>query len=208
VTDPAPTPPSPEAERKRGAEAKPEADTNGEADARPEAPAKVEPSRRAKWLSIARDVGIGFAIVLAIQWWRGRGIATEGLPDVSLTLLDGSSVTLAGARERPLLLQMEASWCGVCRMEDGTIRSLAEEHDVLVIASQSGDADAVRRFAVEHDLDHLRIAVDPQGRLSARLGVSAFPTTIFVDRGGNVSDAEVGYTSWLGMRARLALAAW
>jgi len=175
----------------------------GEADAAGKPPVR---SPRAKWLGIARDVAIGLALVLVIQWWRGRGIATEGLPDVTLTLLDGSSVELAGARERPLLVQMEASWCGVCRMEDATIRSLAEDHDVLVVASQSGNAEAVRRFAAEHDLGHLRIAVDEQGRLAGRLGVSAFPTTIFVDREGNVSDAEVGYTSWLGMRARLALA--
>ncbi len=168
----------------------------------------VDRSPRAKWLGIARDVGIGIALVLAIQWWRGRGIATEGLPDVTLTLLDGSTMALAGPRERPLLVQMEASWCGVCRLEDASIRSLAEEHDVLVIASQSGDAEAVRRFAVEHDLEHLRIAVDDHGRLAGRLGVSAFPTTLFVDRDGAVIDAEVGYTSWLGMRARLALASW
>lgn len=167
-----------------------------------------EPSRRSRWLGLLRDVGIGLALVIAIQWWRGRGVATEGLPEVTLTLLDGSSVALAGPRERPLLLQMEASWCGVCRMEDATIRSLAEGHDVLVVASQSGSAAAVQRFAEEHDLDHLRIAVDRDGRLAERLGVSAFPTTIFVDRDGHVSDAEVGYTSWLGMRARLALAAW
>lgn len=174
--------------------------------ATPPPPAKAPGSKRAKWLGLARDIGIGVAIVLAVQWWRGLGVASEGLPDTTLTLLDGSEVALAGPRERPLLVQLEASWCGVCRMEDGTIRELAADHDVLVVATQSGDAAAVRRFAEEHDLDHLRIAADEDGRLASTLGVSAFPTTLFVDREGVVSDAEVGYTSWLGMRARLAWA--
>jgi thiol-disulfide isomerase/thioredoxin len=164
------------------------------------------PTRRQKWLGLARDIGIGVAIVVGVQWWRAHGIAAEGLPSTTLTLLDGTEVPLAGQRERPTIVQMEASWCGVCRMEDATIRALAEDHDVLVVASQSGDAAAVRRFAEEHDLDHLRIAVDEDGRLAAQLGISAFPTTIFVDREGHVSDAEVGYTSELGMRARLAWA--
>ncbi len=174
----------------------------------PSAPAATPPpdARRKKWRGLARDIGLAALLVLGIQWWRGYGIASEGLPDTTLTLLDGSEVPLAGARARPLLVQMEASWCGVCRMEDQTIRELAEDHDVLVIASQSGDAEAVRQFAEEHDLDHLRIAVDQDGRLASTLGVSAFPTTLFVDREGAVSDAEVGYTSWLGMRARLAWA--
>jgi hypothetical protein len=83
---------------------------------------------RKKWLGLARDIGIGVAIVLGVQWWRGLGVASEGLPDVTLTLLDGSEVALSGPRERPLLVQMEASWCGVCRMEDATIRELAEDH--------------------------------------------------------------------------------
>jgi thiol-disulfide isomerase/thioredoxin len=164
------------------------------------------PTQRQKWLGLARDVAIGVGIVIAVQWWRAHDVAAEGLPERTLTLLDGTSVPLSGARERPLLVQMEASWCGVCRMEDASIRALAEDHDVLVVASQSGDAAAMRRFAEEHDLDHLRIAVDQDGRLAEQLGISAFPTTIFVDREGRVSDAEVGYTSELGMRARLAWA--
>lgn len=162
--------------------------------------------RRAKRLGLIRDVAVGVGLVLAIQWWRAHGVAAEGLPETTLTLLDGSEIALSGPRERPTLVQMEASWCGVCRMEDATIRALAEDQDVLVIASQSGDAAAVRRFAEEHDLDHLRIAIDQDGRLASSLGVSAFPTTLFVDREGHVSDVEVGYTSWLGMRARLAWA--
>jgi thiol-disulfide isomerase/thioredoxin len=167
---------------------------------------KPAETSRAKRLGLARDVAIDIALVLGIQWWRGHGVAAEGLPRATLTLLDGSEISLSGPRERPTLVQMEASWCGVCRMEDSTIRTLAEDHDVLVIASQSGDADAVRRFAEEHDLDHLRIAVDEDGRLAEQLGISAFPTTLFVDRDGRVSDAEVGFTSELGMRARLAWA--
>ncbi len=170
--------------------------------ASPKAPPGDAP-RRARWIRLARDVAIGLAIVLAIQWWQARGVAPEGLPDVSLTLLDGSTVALAGPRERARLIQLEASWCGVCRMEDATIRSLARDHDVLVVATQSGDAAAVRRFAEEHDLAGLQIAVDEQGALARALGVRAFPTTLFVDREGQIASTAVGYTTWLGMRARL-----
>lgn len=175
-------------------------------DAPPSSPDASKPTASRRWLTLARDVALGVALVVAIQWWRGREVAAEGLPDVTLTLLDGSSVALAGPRSAPTLVQLEASWCGVCRLEDASIGSLAREHDVLVIASRSGDAAAVQAFATEHGLEHVRIAVDPHGQLASRLGVSAFPTTLFVDREGRVSDAEVGYASWLGMRARLAWA--
>jgi thiol-disulfide isomerase/thioredoxin len=171
----------------------------------PETPTPT-PTPRGRWKGLARDVLLGLAIFAAIQWWRSRDVLTGPLPSETVSLLDGTSVDLGGPRERPLLLQFEASWCGVCRAEDGTIRSLAEDHDVLVIASQSGDAAAVARFAEEHDLAHLRIAIDQDGSLAERFGVAAFPTTLFIDGDGAVSDVEVGYTTWLGMRARLAWA--
>lgn len=161
---------------------------------------------RERGKTIARDVLIALAIFAAISWWRSRDVLQGALPDESVRLVDGTEIALGGPRERPLLLQFGASWCGVCRAEDGTIRSLAEDHDVLLVLSQSGDAATVRRFAEEHDLDHLRIVLDQDGSLAARFGVRAFPTTLFVDRAGNVSDVEVGYTTWLGMRARLAWA--
>lgn len=163
-----------------------------------------KPNRR--WRVWARDLAVILVIVFGIQWWQARNVAAEGLPEIDVTLLDGSVVPLHGARERPTLVQMMASWCGVCRMEESTIRSLAADHDVLVIASQSGDAEAVRRFAEEHELAHLRIALDQDGSLARRLGVSAFPTTLFVDRGGRIASIAVGYTTWLGMRARLGWA--
>jgi len=168
-------------------------------------PPPTEPAR-SRWTGLARDVLIGLAIFAAIQWWRTRDVVSGPVPHETVSLLDGERVELSGPRERPLLLHFEASWCGVCRTVDGTIRSLGTEHDVLVVASQSGDEAAVRRFADEHDLGDLRFSVDEDGRLAQRFGVQAFPTTLFVDRDGNVSDVEVGYTSWLGMRARLAWA--
>lgn len=163
-------------------------------------------ARRKRWVEIARDLLLGIVIFGAISWWRGRGVAIGGLPDEELTLLDGSRFRLGGPRAHALLIEVEASWCDVCRMQDGSIAEIAREHDVLVIATQSGDASQVARFAREHGLDGVPIAVDRDGALAARLGVTAFPTMLFVGRDGTVRDVEVGYTTGFGMRARLALA--
>lgn len=154
-----------------------------------------------------RDLGIAALIVFAVQWWRSSAIANE-LPVDDVVLADGSRFAVAGPRERPLLIHFEASWCGVCRMEDGSIADLLDEedHDVLIVASQSGPASAVLDFARQHGWADAHIAVDADGSLAQRFGVSAFPTAVYVDRDGNVSDVEVGYTSSLGMRWRLAWA--
>ena len=164
-----------------------------------EAPQQAPRKHRFGWL---RDVAIGIAIVVAVQWWRSRDALSGPIPQLTTSLADGSTLELGSPRNGPYILQFGAVWCGVCRMEDGTIRSLAEDHDVLLVESQSGDAASVLAFGREHELTMPTI-VDESGTLASRFGVSAFPTTFFVTAAGEISDVEVGYTTWLGMRARL-----
>ena len=164
-----------------------------------DAPKEAAPPRKWGWV---RDIAIGVGIVLAVQWWRSQGTLSGPIPHLTASLADGSTLELGAPRSAPYILQFGAVWCGVCRMEDGTIRSLAEGHDVILVESQSGPAASVSAFGREHDLTMPTI-VDEEGTLAARFGVSAFPTTFFVTAEGEISDVEVGYTTWLGMRARL-----
>ena len=162
-------------------------------------PEKATPPRKWGWM---RDLAIGIAIIVAVQWWRSKDALSGPIPNITASLVDGSEMTLGAPRNAPYILQFGASWCGVCRMEDSTIRSLAEGHDVILVESQSGPAASVSAFGREHELTMPTI-VDEEGTLAARFGVSAFPTTFFVTADGEISDVEVGYTTWLGMRARL-----
>jgi hypothetical protein len=48
--------------------------------------------------------------------------------------------------------------------------------------------------------------LDEDGAVARRWGVKAYPTTFYLDAAGVIRHVEVGYTTTLGMRARLALA--
>jgi len=76
------------------------------------------PKRSWGWL---RDLAIGVAIIVGIQWWRSRDALSGPVPSVTASLVDGSEMTLGAPRDAPYILQFGASWCGVCRMEDSTI---------------------------------------------------------------------------------------
>jgi peroxiredoxin len=78
---------------------------------------------------------------------------------------------------------------------------LARDHDVVAVASQSGDATRVSRYATEHGIT-VPIVVDEAGALARSHGVRAFPTTFFIDREGEIRHVEVGYTTELGLRLR------
>ena len=83
--------------------------------------------------------------------------------------------------------------------------ALAEGQRVITIASQSGAPADVQRYVASHELG-FDVINDPRGQLAHRWGVHAFPSTFVVDADGQIRSVEVGYTTYLGLRARLLLA--
>ncbi|MDQ3036913.1 MAG: redoxin family protein [Myxococcota bacterium] len=169
----------------------------------PKPPERARPRWR-RWLL---EIVIVIAIVLAIRGWQTRSVAGGPAPSIDAADLSGELVRDVAPRERPVLVHFLASWCGVCEAEEPNLVALARDHDVIAIATQSGDVDQVRAWIDdETDLGEVRVVADPRGTIAARWGVSAFPTSFYVDRSGGVRHVEVGYTTELGMRARMWLA--
>lgn len=160
------------------------------------APAKESPKPK-RWQRTGLEVLAFLAIFFAIRSYQGRNLVSGTAPALPETLLDGSR-----APAHPVAVHFFASWCGVCEAEAGNVATLAEHHEVLAIASQSGDAEAVRAYLADHDLGPAAIALDARGELARSFGVNAFPATFFLDSEGRIVASEVGYTTTLGLLLR------
>jgi thiol-disulfide isomerase/thioredoxin len=152
--------------------------------------------RTRRWRRIAIELAIVAAVFLAVRAYQRRDLAGGAAPALPRAGLEGA------LPERPRVVHFFASWCGVCEVETGNVRTLAAHHEVLAIASQSGGERELRAYLAEHDLGAAHVAIDPSGELARRFGVSAFPATFFLDDRGRVVSAEVGYTTTLGLLAR------
>ena len=144
------------------------------------------------------------AVFFGIRAWQTRDAAEGPAPTLAGAGIDGAELALA--TDRPTLVHFWATWCGVCRAEQGTIDALAGDHHVVTVASQSGSAAEVAAY-LEREGVSFPVIVDAGGALAQRWGVRAFPTTFVVAADGTIADVEVGYTPSLGLRARLWLAA-
>lgn len=164
-----------------------------------------KPQARPRWRTALEIVAI-VLVFLVVRAWQASGTAAGQAPAFALTSLDGETVALGAPRAEPVVVHFFASWCGVCEAEEGSIASLAGDHEVIGVATQSGSASEVREYVSAHDLGELSVIPDPDGALAARFGVRAFPTTFWIDRDGAIRHVEVGFTTELGMRARAWLA--
>ena len=125
---------------------------------------------------------------------------------ILIWLLIVAAVSLAAmSHERPLLLYVWATWCGVCRYTTPSVAALANDGgNVMTVALRSGDNAALARW-----LAHKKMALptinDASGQLSQRWEVQVTPTLVVISR-GEVKSVTTGWTSGWGMRLRLWLA--
>jgi peroxiredoxin len=143
-------------------------------------------------------------VFAGVRAFQQRDLAAGAAPDLVAVDIHGRPTSLGDYRGRPVLVHFWATWCGVCRAEQHNISSVAEDLPTLSVASLSGDSRDVAAYARQHGLA-LPIISDASGALAKRFGVSAYPTTFIVNADGEIRHAEVGYTTELGLRARMWL---
>ncbi len=163
--------------------------------------------RGIRWRGLAVDALIAIALLLVLRTWLQWDLASGPAPDFAAADLAGRPVALADYRGEPLVLHFWASWCVVCSAEQETIDAIADDHALLGVAMQSGDASQVRAHMAREGLD-FRNLNDPRGQLAARYGVSAVPATFILDGDGGIRFVERGWSSELGLRARLWWLRW
>ncbi len=121
----------------------------------------------------------------------------EKMPDFSAATLDGSVFTLSEAlKEKELVLvNLWATWCPPCRLEFPFMEAAYEKYQdkVAVIALSVEPTDTMeklRAFAQERGITFL-VGRDESG-LSDHFNVTGIPTSVAVDRFGNVVYVGVG----------------
>ena len=159
-------------------------------------------SRYLRWL---RDILIVLLVVGGVQWWQSRDMPRGEAPSLAGAGVNGGPMALANHRGEPVLVHFWATWCPVCRLEDDSIASIAEDHRVISIASTSGSPAEVKSYLEENGLQ-MPVMMDESGDLARHWGVQGVPATFVIDSQGRIDYATKGYSSEIGLRLRLALA--
>jgi thiol-disulfide isomerase/thioredoxin len=119
------------------------------------------------------------------------------------SFLDGDQqpVTMDQFKGRVVLLNLWATWCGPCREEMPSIDRLqaqlgGKDFTVLALSLDEGGLTPVRHFYQQLGIQHLGIDLDPPNAMALALKVPALPTTLVIDRAGQIVGLMVGPASW------------
>ncbi len=146
-------------------------------------------STRDKWLG--RIPAIAFLLIAA--WFYRRTTAYVApshveFSSLALTSLDGSQFPVEKLRDRAVLINFWAPWCGPCRSEIPWLERLQAQNPDLVVIGIEDDPDVVPdaiNLAASEKISYPLVRTSHS--LRATFGhVVSLPTTLYISRSGKV----------------------
>lgn len=117
-------------------------------------------------------------------------------PDFSLQSRDGGTVSLSEFRGQVVMINFWATWCGPCREEMPHLEALYQRYSALGFrllgVNVEEDSENAEAWLEEMPVS-FSILFDPENRVSELYDVIAMPSTVLVDRQGNIRFSHDGY---------------
>ena len=117
-------------------------------------------------------------------------------PNFTLKSLGGNNLKLSEMTGNVVLINFWASWCGPCREEMPLLNALHKKYQPLGFTvlgvNVEEQIDGARGFLSNVPVD-FPILLDNENKVSKQYKVVAMPTTVVVDRDGNMRYLHEGY---------------
>lgn len=166
----------------------------------------IKPSKSRIWLRRAFMLLLFVIVIMGARAWQQRNIVKGPAAPLSGLLMDGKHYVLPAKPAQPVLVHFWATWCPVCRAEQGTIASLARDNqNVITVAIWSKSDSEVQQYMREQAIN-FPVINDTDNLIGAKWGVGAVPASFIIGTDGRIRFVEFGYTTETGLRLRLWLA--
>ena len=113
------------------------------------------------------------------------------MPEYAALNLDGSKFDLAAKRDKVVLLNVWATWCGPCIYEIPELQKLHDQYaprglEVIGVSVDESGAESVRSFVAEQKKMAYPIVLDAEGKIANLLQTTVLPTSVLVDHKGRI----------------------
>jgi peroxiredoxin len=117
-------------------------------------------------------------------------------PDFSLAARDGGKVRLADLKGQVVMINFWATWCGPCRQEMPLLAQLSTKYEPLgfTLLGVNVEPDSAAAVTWLKGMPvTFPILFDTDSTVAGSFGVEGMPSTVFVDRKGQVRYIHQGY---------------
>jgi len=118
-------------------------------------------------------------------------------PDFTLPTLEGTNLRLGEQQGKVVLVNFWASWCGPCRQEMPALDELHQRYNRLgftVLGVNVEQDPAAARDYLEDLPVSFPVLLDSRNEVTRTYQVSAMPSTVIIDRDGQVRYIHEGYS--------------
>ncbi len=114
---------------------------------------------------------------------------------------EGETMSFDDWQGKVVLVNLWATWCGPCRHEMPALDRLqaelgGDEFEVLAVSLDRSGLDLPKAFYEENNIQHLGLYNDASARTGVALGVFGMPTTVLLNRDGELLGRLVGPAEW------------
>jgi len=138
---------------------------------------------------------IGFGFMLAAGMFAAT-VSADPAPDFTLQSSSGDNVRLAEQRGQVVMLNFWASWCGPCRKEMPLLDEMSKRYSAagFVLYGVNVEEDNTDAKKIIKDLGvSFPILYDTESKASSLYNVDAMPTTVVIDKKGEIRYINRGY---------------
>jgi peroxiredoxin len=109
--------------------------------------------------------------------------------------LNGNELSLSDLRGKKVFLNFWASWCSPCKAEIPEMEKFYQEtknSDLVIVSVDIGEPlNDVKAF-IDQNNYNFTVLLDSNQKVAAQYGISAIPTSFFIDKEGNIISKHTG----------------
>ncbi|MCZ8512097.1 TlpA disulfide reductase family protein [Paenibacillus filicis] len=113
-------------------------------------------------------------------------------PSFELKAMDNRTYAVGGLREKPLILNFWASWCGPCHEEAPVLNQIYEKYkdrvDLYAVNVTKGDGMSGVNGFVKQYKPSFPVLLDQEGKTAELYRILFVPTSFLIDREGKLRE--------------------